>query len=213
MDFRMENKNHKIVNNFITSEEANNILQWVSDINYITKCDNHHIKSIGKELNGVSLMFDISKTEQTNTLATFQSGNNVLSESVPPIIEVLIDRISKTINIPSDNVFLQVLDMDQGGKINPHYDSAIDGFINFKCNISVLSEEYRLIVDKETLNLNQFDLYCFEASLFKHWTEREFNHRRVLLSFGFILPYNKLGRSENDPRVRLSKRIVKYFQQ
>jgi hypothetical protein len=54
-------------------------------------------------------------------------------------------------------------------------------------------------------------LYCFEASLYKHWTE-EFNSRRVFLSFGFLVPYNVLGRNENDPRIRLSRRIENYFQ-
>jgi len=32
------------------------------------------------------------------------------------------------------------------------------------------------------------------------------------LSFGFVLKYEDLGRDINDPRVRLSKRIEKYFQ-
>jgi len=54
-------------------------------------------------------------------------------------------------------------------------------------------------------------MYCFEASLYKHWT-KEFKSRRVFLSFGFILPYKILGRTEDDPRVRLSKRIEKHFQ-
>ena len=40
----------------------------------------------------------------------------------------------------------------------------------------------------------------------------EFNSKRILLSYGFIIPYNMLGRTEDDYRVRLSKRIEKYFQ-
>jgi hypothetical protein len=59
--------------------------------------------------------------------------------------------------------------------------------------------------------IEQKDLYCFEASLYKHWTE-EFNSRRIFLSFGFLVPYNLLGRNSDDPRVRLSKRIENYFQ-
>jgi hypothetical protein len=51
----------------------------------------------------------------------------------------------------------------------------------------------------------------FEASLYKHWTD-EFSSRRVLLSFGFVLPYDALGRKSDEPRVRLSQRIEKYFQ-
>ncbi len=176
------------------------------------KCDNHHINEIRKNLNGDSLMFDISKTEYTNKITTFQSGNDVLPYEIPQLITEIIERIAKNINIPNENVFLQVLDMKKGGKINPHYDAAIDGYITYKCNISVLSEDYNLIVDKENFELKEYDLYCFEASLFKHWTEREFNSRRVLLSFGFILPYSALNRTEDDYRVRLSKRIEKHFQ-
>jgi hypothetical protein len=69
-----------------------------------------------------------------------------------------------------------------------------------------------LNVDKEIFDIQQSDLYCFEASLFKHWTEKEFNSKRILLSYGFILPYADLCRTEDDYRVRLSKRIEKYFQ-
>jgi hypothetical protein len=101
--------------------------------------------------------------------------------------------------------------MNKGGKINPHYDASINGYVNYKCNISVLSEDYDFFLDKEILKIQETDLYCFEASLYKHWTN-EFNSRRVFLSFGFILKYEDLGRDINDPRVRLSKRIEKYFQ-
>jgi hypothetical protein len=101
--------------------------------------------------------------------------------------------------------------MNRGGKISPHYDASIDGYINYKCNISVLSEDYELFLDKDVIQINQGDLYGFEASLYKHWTN-EFKSRRVFLSFGFILPYDVLDRKENDARIRLSKRIERYFQ-
>jgi hypothetical protein len=124
---------------------------------------------------------------------------------------VIIDRISNELNLPKENIFLQAVDMNKGGKINPHYDASINGYVNYKCNISVLSEDYDFFLDKEILKIQETDLYCFEASLYKHWTN-EFNSRRVFLSFGFILKYEDLGRDINDPRVRLSKRIEKYFQ-
>jgi len=101
--------------------------------------------------------------------------------------------------------------MNKGGKINPHYDASLDGYINYKCNISVLSEDYDLFIDKDSIRIQETDLYGFEASLYKHWTN-EFNSRRVFLSFGFILKYEDLGRNCDDPRVRLSKRIERYFQ-
>jgi hypothetical protein len=101
--------------------------------------------------------------------------------------------------------------MNKGGKINPHYDASINGYINYKCNISVLSEDYDIFIGDEKELIQQSDLYCFESSLYKHWTN-EFNSRRVFLSIGFLVPYSVTNRSKEDPRVRLSQRIQKYFQ-
>jgi hypothetical protein len=156
-------------------------------------------------------MFDISNTELTSYITKFQSVSDVSNDSLPDFIHVIIDRISNELNLPKENIFLQAVDMNKGGKINPHYDASINGYVNYKCNISVLSEDYDFFLDKEILKIQETDLYCFEASLYKHWTN-EFNSRRVFLSFGFILKYEDLGRDINDPRVRLSKRIEKYFQ-
>ena len=101
--------------------------------------------------------------------------------------------------------------INKGGKINPHYDASIDGYVNYKCNISVLSEDYDFFVGDEIAKIEETDLYCFEASLYKHWTN-EFNSRRIFLSFGFVLKYEDVNREINDPRIRLSQRIGKYFQ-
>jgi len=205
----MEFNNHKIVRNFINYDEVNSIINWVDSINHIQKSDNHHIIELGKKLNGNSHMFDISKTELTNYVTKFQSGNDVLSDELPEVIHSLIGKISVIIGLPMDNVFLQAVDMDFGGTINPHYDISVDGYINYKCNISVLAEDYNFIIDKNVVNVKQTDIYCFEASLYKHWTEKEFTSRRILLSFGFLVPYSLLNRNDNDPRIRLSNRIIK----
>jgi hypothetical protein len=167
---------------------------------------------LSKELKGKSCIFDISNTPLTNYITKFQSISDVSQDTLPEFIYNIIDRISKEFNFPKDNIFLQAVDMNKGGKINPHYDASINGYINYKCNISVLSENYDLFIGDDSINIEQTDLYGFEASLYKHWTN-EFNSRRVFLSFGFIVPYNVVGRNENDPRVRLSQRIQKYFQQ
>jgi hypothetical protein len=156
-------------------------------------------------------MFDISNTPLTNYITKFQSISDVSKEGLPSFIFNIIDRISEEFNFPKDNVFLQAVDMNKGGKINPHYDASIDGYVNYKCNICVLSEDYDFYVDKGSVKIQESDLYGFEASLYKHWTN-EFNSRRVFLSFGFVLKYEDVGRTINDPRVRLSKRIEKYFQ-
>lgn len=203
-------KTHKIIRNFITKNEANQIVKWIETLEHIDGSVNHHLKEISKLLNGKSYIFDISNTPQTNYITKFQSTNNVSYDVLPEFIHNLINRISESFNFPKDNVFLQSVDMGSGGKIKKHYDVSVDGYINYKCNISVLSEDYDFFIDKESINVKETDLYGFEASLYKHWTN-EFNSRRVFLSFGFILKYEDLGRDINDPRVRLSKRIEKYF--
>ena len=204
--------NYKIIKNFITKDEVDQIINWLSSVNHSGSDSNHHLTELGKLLNGNSYMFDISNTPLTNYITKFQSISDVSYDILPDFIYNLVDKISKEFSFPKDNIFLQAVDMNKGGKINPHYDTSVSGYINYKCNISVLSEDYELFLDKESIKIQATDLYGFEASLYKHWTN-EFNSRRVFLSFGFIVPYNVVGRNENDPRVRLSQRIQKYFQQ
>ena len=202
----------RIKKKFITNDEVTQIVNWIDSVNHIGNDSNHHLTELSKVLNGKSFIFDISNTPLTNYIAKFQSISDVSQEPLPDFIYDIIDRISKEFNFPKDNIFLQAVDMNKGGKINPHYDASFDGYINYKCNISVLSNDYNFFIDNDSINVEQTDLYGFEASLYKHWTN-EFNSRRVFLSFGFVLKYEDLGRNINDPRVRLSKRIEKYFQQ
>ena len=207
----MLNTVYKIKKKFITKDEVNQILNWIKSIDHEGNNSNHHLTELSKVLNGKSFIFDISNTPLTNYITKFQSVSDVSKEPLPNFIYNIIDRISENFNFPKDNIFLQVVDMKKGGKINPHYDASVDGYINYKCNISVLSENYDLFLDKDVISVEETDIYGFEASLFKHWTN-EFNSRRVFLSFGFLLLYENLGRNEDDFRVRLSKRIKKYFQ-
>jgi hypothetical protein len=203
---------YKIKKKFISKDEVNQIVNWIDSVNHSGNDSNHHLTELSKTLNGKSYIFDISNTPLTNYITKFQSISDVSKEGLPSFIFNIIDRISEGFNFPKDNIFLQAIDMNKGGKINPHYDASVDGYVNYKCNISVLSEDYELFLDKESIKIRETDLYGFEASLYKHWTN-EFNSRRIFLSFGFVLPYEILNRTENDPRIRLSKRIGKYFQQ
>jgi hypothetical protein len=204
-------ESYKIKKNFITKDESNQIVNWLDSVYHTGNDSNYHLSELSKTLNGKSCIFDISNTYLTNYITKFQSISDVSKEKLPDFIYNIIDRISIEFNFPKDNIFLQAVDMNKGGKINPHYDASLDGYVNYKCNISVLSEDYDLFIDKESIRIQQSDLYGFEASLYKHWTN-EFNSRRVFLSFGFVLKYEDLGRSVDDPRVRLSKRIERYFQ-
>jgi hypothetical protein len=207
----MGSENYKIVKGFISDDEVSQIVSWVDSLNPENGDPNYHLSEISKALNGKSCIIDISNTELTNYVTNFQSVSKVSNQDVPQIIMTIFERISKENNIPLDNVFIQAVDMNKGGRIKPHYDAAVHGYINYKCNISVLSEDYKIFIDESSPTIQQKDLYCFEASLYKHWT-KEFNSRRVFLSFGFLVPYTILGRSDNDPRVRLSQRIEKFFQ-
>jgi hypothetical protein len=207
----MGSKNHKIIKNFISGDEAKEIVDWIETINHTGNDSNYHLSELSKGLKGKSCIFDISNTPLTNYITKFQSISDVSKEELPLFIHDIIERISKKFGFLKDHIFLQAVDMNKGGKINPHYDASVDGYINYKCNISVLSEDYELFLDKDCISIGETDLYGFEASLYKHWTN-EFNSRRVFLSFGFIVPYATLNREESDPRIRLSKRIEKYFQ-
>jgi len=202
---------YKLIKNFISKEESIKIVNWVDSLEHKTNDPNYHLYELSKSLNGKSCIFDISQTDFTKYITKFQSVSEVSTEILPDFIHNIIDRVSKLLNLPKEHIFLQAVDMNKGGKINQHYDASIDGYINYKCNISVLSEDYDIFIGDEKELIQQNDLYCFEASLYKHWTN-EFNSRRVFLSFGFIVTYSTLNRDENDPRVRLSKRIEKYFQ-
>ena len=207
----MESTNYKVIRNFINKDESKLIVDWLDSVNHKGSASNTHLGFLGEKLKGKSNIFDISKTDATKYITKFQSISDPSTDELPHFIHNIIKRLSEKFGLPTDNIFLQAVDMNKGGKIDPHYDAALDGFINYKCNISVLSEDYKFYIDKDIIDISQTDLYCFEASLYKHWTN-EFNSRRVFLSFGFIIPYSVSGRSENDPRVRLSKRIGKYFQ-
>lgn len=207
----MESKNHKVINRFITDEESCRIIDWIEGLTPESTNPNHHLSELSKAVKGTSVIFDISKTNLTDYITNFQSVHKVEKGGVPEFIQAIIDRVANALNLPKENIFMQAVDMRKGGKINPHYDAAIDGYINYKCNISVLSEDYGIFIGDSSANIEQKDLYCFEASLYKHWT-KEFNSRRIFLSIGFIVPYSTMNRDESDPRVRLSKRLEKYFQ-
>jgi hypothetical protein len=207
----MESKDYKVIKSFITDDESSRIIDWIEGLTPKSTNPNHHLSELSKVVKGTSIIFDISKTNLTDYITNFQSTNKVEKDGVPEFIQIIIDRVSNLLNLPKDNIFIQAVDMRQGGKINPHYDASINGYINYKCNISVLSEDYKIFIGDSSTNIEEKDLYCFEASLYKHWTN-EFNSRRIFLSIGFIVPYSTMDRDENDPRIRLSKRIEKYFQ-
>ncbi len=207
----MGSETYKKIENFISDSQVEQIIVWTKSLNHSYKKPNHHLNEISKTLNGNSFIFDISNNEMTNYITEYQSIGEIFYNKPPEFILDLQKKIADHFNFDLNNTFLQVVNMDKGGEVSPHYDASVDGFINYKCNLSVLSEDYDFFVEKDKFLVKNKDLYCFEASLFKHKTGK-FNSQRIMLSFGFMIPYEKMNRNENDPRVRLSKRIKKYFQ-
>ena len=206
--------NHFVIRNFISEEEGLLIKKFVDGLETSNlEISNPHINEVHGELNGYSWIYDITKTEVSSYISTFQSSDNVLDGyELPQIFFTIKDRISAKLRIPDNNVFLQIIKQDCGGRIKKHYDTGYPSYINYKCNIAIQSEsEYDLFIEEDKLTINQSDLYCFEASLYKHWTE-QFKEERILLSYAFGLKYSDLGRVEDDPRCRMSRRMVKYFQ-
>lgn len=129
---------YKIKKKFISKDDANQIITWLDSVNHTGDDSNYHLTELSKVLKGKSCMFDISNTSLTNYITKFQSISDVSKNPLPDFIHNIIDRISEEFNFPKDNVFLQAVDMNKVGKINPHYDASIDGYVNYKCNISVL---------------------------------------------------------------------------
>lgn len=207
----MGSETYKKIENFIDDSQVEKIITWTKSLNKLYKKPNHHLNEISKSLNGDSFIFDISNNEITNYITEYQSIGEVFHHSPPDFILELQKKICTTLDLSSENSFLQVVDMNVGGEISLHYDAAIGGYINYKCNLSVLSEDYFFYLEKDKFLVKNKDLYCFEASLFKHKTDK-FNSQRIMLSFGFLIPYQELKRDTFDPRVRLSERIQKYFQ-
>ncbi len=149
----MEPKNHKIAN-FLSIDERNEILDFVDSIpNHVSNINNVHIFAVSDMMNGRSYMFDITKTEISKYLSEYQSNYNNMNVEILPLFIRIMNRISTRLGIKSDSVFLQIIDQNSGGRIIPHYDSSCSGYINYKCNVSVLSEEYEIFIGKEKMNI------------------------------------------------------------
>jgi hypothetical protein len=204
--------NHLLHKGFLAQREKNQVLNFVNSLRFEGTLTNHHLKELVGKINGFSQMFDLSQNEVSSKISNYQGGGAPVRSDLPKVFYNIAGKICKEVRIPNKNSFLQIVDMDEGGTIAAHYDAAFDNLINYKCNISVLSEPYLFSIEKEEIGISETDLYCFEASLYKHWTPEPFKSRRVLLSFGFMLEYEELGRVESDPRIRLSQRIQRVFQ-
>jgi hypothetical protein len=204
--------NLKVIDNFISEQEKEEIYHWAKSYEKPNvEIENCHIKEINDAINGFSVLCDLSKTEVSQCISKYQ-GDATTIEKVPDIIHELTKKISNELNLNSDNTFVQLIVMGKGGCVKPHYDAGMPNYITYKCNVCISSPKDDIIhVDKDKLIVNEKSLYCFEANLAKHWACKS-ESERIMLSYGFIVPYADLGWEADSPRVRLSNRIWKSFQ-
>lgn len=200
-----------IVLNFISEAEEQEIVQFARSYQPAhTDVNNQHIKSVNDHLKGYSILKDMTETPVSSYLAKYQ-GDNTVVQTVPDIFYQIKDRIADTLKISKDHVYFQVGIIRAGGEVRPHYDAGMPGYVTYKCNVAVIGPaEDKIYIDKSHLTVQPRCLYAFEASLYKHWAEK-CDCDRVLLSYGFMLPYQELGWTEDAPRIRLSKRIWAAF--
>ena len=197
--------NLKKVENFISPQEAETIIAF-SSFNPVYTIENEHIKSVNDETAGWSIMCDLTKSNLSKAISKFQ-GDGTLIESVPSIFHDLSHRIANVLAINQDHVFFQYIVLGINGMVRKHYDAGVPGFITYKCNICVDGpDKDSIYIDDSVINLTKFDLYAFEANLYKHWMDRS-DVRRIHLSYGFMLPYDELGWNQDNPRVRLSNKL------
>ena len=83
---------YKIKKNFITKDEAKQIVIWLDSVNHTGDDSNYHLSELSKVLNGKSCIFDISNTPITNYITKFQSISDVSKEPLPEFIYKLIDN-------------------------------------------------------------------------------------------------------------------------
>lgn len=204
--------NFKLIENFISTSEIDEILKYGDTQQEVvaSSIGNIHVKKINENLKGSSITCDMTCTEISSAASKYQ-GDATCVSSVPAIFHNIKDKIA-SIGIDKSHVFFQYLELKAGGKVPMHYDVAVPGYITYKCNVAVVGPEIdEIYIDKEVFPFPQRSLYCFEASLYKHWAIPS-SVKRIVLSYGFLLPYSDLGWSTTDPRVKLSNRLWKKFQ-
>ena len=169
---------------------------------------NDHIRKINEKIKGFSILCDMTESEISKTVSKFQ-GDSTIIHSVPALFREIKDKISHEIKINKNNVFFQIIKMNTSGEVAPHYDASIIDYINYKCNIQIKGNS-EVGIGKELISVEEKELYCFEASLYKHFVE-PVKEETILLSYGFLVPIADLSRTESDPRVRMSNRIWRRF--
>jgi hypothetical protein len=204
--------NFKLIKDFISTTEQTEVLNYgelQQDVVY-ENIENIHVKAVNEQIKGSSITCDMTGTEISKAAAKYQ-GDTTCVPFVPELFYNIKDRISNEIGINKEHVFFQFLQLKSGGAVPMHYDVSAPGYITYKCNIPVIGPETdEVYIDKSIFSFPMLSLYCFEANLYKHWANA-CAQKRIILSYGFIVPYADLGWKESDGRVRLSNKLWKIF--
>jgi len=198
-----------IINGIISDVEQSDIIQWVNNFRPAsTPATNVQSKNISDGLNGYSVLFQLTNTDLVKQVIDYQGEKAI--EQPPEFLIVLKDRLVNEVDdIDGVHVFVQVIVLNPGGEITPHYDASVLGYINYKCNVFVeCPNPDTVYVDKEAQIVRPKGLVCFESSLYKHWMDVA-STRRVVLSYGFMVKYENLGFTLDSPRVKLSNKIMR----
>jgi hypothetical protein len=198
-----------VIHNVLNDSEIQDLLNGITEAEH-PKIENSHISFINKESKGWQVICDLNKTFLTKSIVPYQ-GDATQRDSIPSVYHIIAKRIADILDLANTNTFCQYIFLGKNGRVAPHYDAGMPGYVTYKCNIYLEGPDDYLIVGKERSLIKKGDLYCFEANLYKHWMEAS-NVERTHLSYGYILPYSHFGIDSRNPRVRLSNRVWERFQ-
>ncbi len=202
---------NKPIQDFISTEEQNEIIHWARTQDLPTETvENEHVKAVHTSIDGFSVLHNFTKTDIATYISKFQ-GDSRQIDSVPEVLSNIRDRIAKKFSLDASHTFVQLIVMGKEGYVTTHYDAGIDGYITYKCNMNVVGpDEDTVYIDTTKITVRPKELYAFEANLFKHWVST-CGEERIVLSYGFLVPYADLEWELDDPRIRMAQRIAKKF--
>lgn len=160
----------------VTIEEQQKIIEWANQ-NY------HNFKP-----NGYS--------RQYNCLNYF--------DDIPQCVWDIKDRIIKKENLyeyQQEPIFRDFISyIQEGGKIQPHIDSNVDGYVHTRFNVFIqLPIKGGLpIYNNKIIQVNELEyIKCF-SGLYKHHCQKvESDKPRIILSYGFLIPIKHIFQEES----------------
>jgi len=211
----------KLVNEFISPEEQEKLNVWFEEVkerhgeNQVV--DQDGLRSLQESIKGWSIMRGLSDSEPLKQLvhSLIEDEKDDFGE-IPQFVWDIRDRIieewKEEIPDLADNSFVQLTLVGKDGFVHPHYDPSPDGFVTCRANVFFSTwDGDHIYINKKLFPIQERDLICFAASIYKHKTEPSQCEKRAFCSFGFLIPYETFGIDHDDPKVRMSRRIWKHF--